>query len=185
MDKHLCGTCGEPMARGVGTEEYSECGLDNVVLVNVPIWTRPRGHADSQIPAIDSLHAVMARALIVSPRPLAGAEVRFLRKYLGYSARVFGRHIGVHHVALSRIENGHQRIPRKFDTLVRLFSAQAVCERDGRAFPEKILPVLAALAETTLDLGHALRVQHLDLEGGDRMAEPGHAWRRSTAGAPA
>ena len=160
-----------------GRIEYRECGLDNVILENVPTWRCDHGHVDAQVPAIDSLHLVIARALIMLPWPLKGQDVRFLRKYLGYSAREFSRHLGLNHVTLSRFENDRTRVPRKLEALVRLFCAQAICERHGAVFPQALIAVLEALEDDRIDVRADLHVEHLGLAESEAMTEPSHAWR--------
>jgi transcriptional regulator with XRE-family HTH domain len=159
--------------------EYPECGLDNVVLVNVPARVCDENHVDLQIPAIDNLHLVLARTLVARPFPLKGQEVRFLRKYLGYSARAFARHIGLNYVTLSKFENDRTRIPRRLDSLIRLFAAQAICEREGQAFPERLIPVLEQLEADTFDAQADLRVEHVALGGTRQMASSKDVWRRA------
>jgi YgiT-type zinc finger domain-containing protein len=178
---YFCGECGEPMTRGIGTVDYDLSGLDNVILENVPVWDCVNGHRDVQIPASDSLHVLLARALIVQPSPLKGQEVRFLRKHLGYSARAFSRHLGMNPVTLSKFENERTRIPRRLDSLVRLFCAQAMCERQGHAFPEPLLPVLEALEVDTPERRADFRMERLDLDEARQLADPGHEWRRTFA----
>lgn len=118
-----------------GTIPYPECGLDNVHLDNVPIWRCKNGHQDTQIPAIDNLHLVMAQMLVAQPRPLRGPDVRFLRKFLGYSARQFSGIISLHHVTLSKHENDRTIMPRSTEALIRLFCAEVMRERFKRPSP--------------------------------------------------
>jgi transcriptional regulator with XRE-family HTH domain len=162
-----------------GSVPYPECGLDNVMLTKVPIWECVNGHRDVQIPAVDGLHLVLAQVVVGQPWPLKGQDIRFLRKYLGYSARQFSERLGLHYTTLSRMENGHDRIERDKDALIRLFCATAMCERSNRPFPKSLLGVLEQLESASLDL-RDLQIEHVDLTDG--IAEPQHAWQEALAG---
>ena len=166
------------MRRDVATVEYRECGLDNVVLQNVPVWKCQRGHMDVQVPAIDSLHMVIAKMLVLQPWPLRGQDVRFLRKLLGYSGRAFSKRLGLNHVTLSRFENARTRAPRRFEALVRLFCARALSERLGQAFPGRLLPVLEALEAERCGVGSSLHIEHVN-RGTHRPVDSEHAWRQA------
>ena len=61
----------------------------------------------------------IAVALIDKPSELAGAEVRFLRKYLGEGSAAFAQMLGIDRSHLSRVENGAMAISRQTDRLVR------------------------------------------------------------------
>ena len=86
-------------------DSYPQSGLTNVVLENVPMWVCKNQHQDVQIPAVDQLHLLLASAIVVQPWTLKGHEIKFVRKFLSYSARDFSALIGVHHVTLSEWEN--------------------------------------------------------------------------------
>ena len=181
MDRpYFCGECGEPMLIVQATLPYPECGLDNVVLCNVPVWECRNGHQDVQIPAVKQLHQVLAQMLVAQPWPLLGQDVRFMRKHLGYSARAFSAIIGLNYVTLSKFENERSRIPRKMDALVRLFCAQALCERLNRRLSKPLIPVLERLEsdQSALDL-RDLRLEHVEVEA-TRTAEPRHRWQEAS-----
>ncbi len=61
---------------------------------------------------------------------MSGKELKFLRKYLGYSGAVFSRPIGHEAEHLSRLEHGKASIQEVFDRLVRLLVGQRIPERD-------------------------------------------------------
>jgi putative zinc finger/helix-turn-helix YgiT family protein len=91
-----CPNCRAEMVESVVEHRYTECGLDSVVLANVPVFSCPAcGERILRIPAIDGLHRVIAIAVSRKASRLTPAEVRFLRKYLGLSNRDFARVMGV------------------------------------------------------------------------------------------
>jgi transcriptional regulator with XRE-family HTH domain len=78
------------------------------------------GAIDPIIPNMDGLMKVLAIALICNPCKLNGAEIRYLRKYVGKSAREFSRYLNVDHTHLSKLENDRYEITPRLDKLVRL-----------------------------------------------------------------
>jgi transcriptional regulator with XRE-family HTH domain len=168
------------MEQQLASVEYRECGLENVLLEQVPVWRCANGHEDLQVPSVDNLHLVLAKMLLVQPWPLSGPDVRFLRKFLGYSARAFSSRLGLNHVTLSKFENGRMRTPRRLEALVRLYCAQSICERFGHAFPRPLIPVLELLEEGDSTFRDQLRVEHMRPSDGG-IAEPTHVWRQSVS----
>lgn len=81
-----CVHCGGTCTAEAGRWHYVECGLDNVWLNGVEV--RTCGSCDRRsvvIPGILKLHEDIARVLVRQPEKLRGAELAFLRQYLGLS----------------------------------------------------------------------------------------------------
>lgn len=82
---------------------YLESGLDNVVLANVPMHKCTGcGEELVELKATEGLHRAIALALISKRGPFEPREVKFLRKYLGYSNRDFARKMNVSPETASR-----------------------------------------------------------------------------------
>src|SRR5215203_2238863 len=92
-----CRTCGKTeMTARTETYLYTESGLPNVVLVGVEVRRCSScGHHELVLPRIAELHRTITHAIIRKPFRLSGLEVRYLRKYLGWSGVDFARHVGV------------------------------------------------------------------------------------------
>lgn len=122
----LCRECGG--ARMTSSEEnyhYEECGLPDVVLLGVQVRRCPAcEHHELVLPRIAELHRTIAHAIIHKPARLSGAEVRFLRKYLGWSGADFARHMGVDPSTVSHWENDKDPIGPTSDRLLRLMVAR-------------------------------------------------------------
>jgi putative zinc finger/helix-turn-helix YgiT family protein len=102
-----CTDCRVPMESKARPYRYAECGLPNVTLRNVEVRTCPKCGAESVvIPRIDELHGLLADAVVRKRARLAPQEVRFLRKYIGFSGVDFARACGVTPETVSRWENG-------------------------------------------------------------------------------
>lgn len=100
---------------------YQECGLPNVTLLGVPaLKCRECGAVRIKIPAIDELHRALLMKVLRKKSRLNGAEVRFLRKYVGLSGADFARRIGAEPETVSRWENDRQPIGPQAERLLRL-----------------------------------------------------------------
>jgi DNA-binding transcriptional regulator YiaG len=80
--------------------------LRNVSLRGIEVRVCRNGHREIAIPRIEELHRVLAVAFANKPSKLAADEVRFLRRYLGYSQADFARTMGVAAETASRWESG-------------------------------------------------------------------------------
>lgn len=108
------------MKTGRENVKYDEAGLPGVTLVNVEVSRCAEcGEYEVAIPRIAELHAVLARGIAKKPGRLDGNEVRFLRKFLGFSAGEFAKIIDVHPSTMSRWETGKEPIGKVSDRLLR------------------------------------------------------------------
>lgn len=113
--------CGGEMKVTVETHHYVESGLSDVYLDGIEVRRCPAcGEEEVAIPAIESLHKAIGSALIRKPHRLAGPEVRFLRKLLGWSGEVFASRMGVTPSQASRWQSdADQPIGAVADRLLR------------------------------------------------------------------
>jgi putative zinc finger/helix-turn-helix YgiT family protein len=115
-----CSDCGSEARVETGTYRFRESGLDNVVLKEIQIVKCPVcGNEDPIIPNLDGLLRIVAVAIITRKMPVTGAEVRFLRKYLGMSGEQFARILHTDKSTLSKWETGAVNIGSKSDLLIR------------------------------------------------------------------
>jgi transcriptional regulator with XRE-family HTH domain len=110
---------------------YTECGLDNVVLKEILVYNCSCGAIVPEIVAISGLHRFIALSLLKKPAILDGKEVRFLRKFVNYSATELADVIGSTKVTMSRWENGAP-ITKNSDRLLRLAFFAAMLGRDAK-----------------------------------------------------
>lgn len=117
-----CRTCGKgELASRTETHLYTESGLPNVVLVGVEVRRCPAcGHQEVVLPRITELHRVIAHAVIHKRGRLSGTEVRYLRKYLGWSGVDFAKRMGVDASTVSNWETDKNPIGPSSDRLLRL-----------------------------------------------------------------
>ena len=84
--KRECSECGKNAAIIRKDYDYSSVGLP-VVLENIEIvQCKSCGYEEALIPKMSKIHRLIALAVIQKPYRLTGAEVRYLRKWLGLNA---------------------------------------------------------------------------------------------------
>jgi DNA-binding transcriptional regulator YiaG len=115
-----CPDCGKDARVERGAYRFRESGLDNVVLKGIEIIKCPAcGNEDPILPNLDGLLRIIAVAIVTNRLPLTGAEVRYLRKYMGMSGEQFARILHTDKSTLSKWETGAVNIGSKSDLLIR------------------------------------------------------------------
>lgn len=100
---------------------YTECGLDYVYLENgYELHDTPYGTGVS-IHHTEQLHKLIGNWIVDLPRPLTGAELRFLRLELEMTQRNLAAVLGTEEQTLRRWEKARAReIPGTADRLLRV-----------------------------------------------------------------
>jgi len=97
------------------------------------------------------LHRALCLHIVRVNRALLGQEVRFLRKYLAWSAEHLSAMMGVDPKTLSRWENGRQKLGPVAERFLRILVLQKL-EEDAKGFADQVLPTLghepAGMAES-------------------------------------
>lgn len=116
-----CTACGGAMKGRRENYRYDASGLPYITLENVEVRRCPRcGETEVAIPAIEELHRAIAGALIRKRARLAPPEIKYLRKYLGWSGVDFARHMGTTAETVSRWEHGTAAMGASAERLLRL-----------------------------------------------------------------
>jgi putative zinc finger/helix-turn-helix YgiT family protein len=116
-----CDMCGAQMKSGRENYLYDESGLDSVTLMNVEMRRCPEcGEYEVDIPRIDELHRLIAQTVASKKHRLTPQEVRFLRKYLGFSGVDFARTLDVTPETVSRWETGKKQMSPVAERALRL-----------------------------------------------------------------
>ncbi len=153
-----CHECGGELTITRARHHYTASGLPNVYLEGVETRTCPDcGTSEVAIPRVALLHRVIALDVANSTARLTGAEIRFLRKYLGWSGRDFARIFGVAPETVSRWENDRDPMGAIADRLLRLL---AVRNEPVESYPTERLsevaqtdPVPVSLSATATTAG--------------------------------
>ena len=114
-----CPTCGKVIHSEIGDYQYKESGLDNVYVVNIPVYECTCGVSYASIFRLPRLNDLIGLTLVQKPALLHGNEVRFLRKNLYLSSKTFANKLGVGKTTLSKWENELQHHSEAFDRLIR------------------------------------------------------------------
>lgn len=105
VEQIRCDECGGTMIGQKGEHRYRECGLNNVMLTDIMVYRCTNCSAGMpEIPATGILHRLIARRLILQKSRLSGEEIRFLRKFCGYSVLEFAEILGSSKSNISRME---------------------------------------------------------------------------------
>lgn len=116
-----CPECRTPMTAALEPYKYKECGLSYVTLQNIPINRCPScGEVVVSIPKVTELHKVLAFAVASKPSRLGSEEIRFLRKYLGWSGVQFANIMAVAQETVSRWETGTAPMGQTAERMLRL-----------------------------------------------------------------
>ena len=119
-----CLSCSAKMKTQKENVHYTACGLPHVTLRNIEVSRCPQcGEEEIAIPRIEALHKAIVQALITKPSRLDAAEIRYLRKYLGWSGADFAAHMGATRETVSRWENGQAHMGTQANRLLRLVVA--------------------------------------------------------------
>ncbi len=121
---------------------YTECGLDNVYLLNGFAYHETPYGVGVAVANVDGLHLAIALDLIRGKRLLAGREVRFLRKELDLSQEGLGLFLGCSGQSVARWEKGQCEMPGAADRLLRLLYLERA---QGNAQIEQMLESLKDL----------------------------------------
>ena len=116
-----CAECGADLKTIATTHRYAESGLPDVILHGVEV-RRCRGCAEEEvaIPNIAGLHRCIAEILVRRNSALSGAELRFLRQFLGHSSKDFAKILGVAAETVTRWQTAGRPVPPAVDRAVRL-----------------------------------------------------------------
>jgi Predicted transcriptional regulator len=125
MSAILCPKCNRPYEVSEATfdhpYQYSESGLSGIQLIGVTVYSCPNCEVESaDIPHMNCLHNLIAKDIILTPLPMSGKELRFLRKETNLKPKEFAERLGVDPKTIGNWETS-DKLSRQVDTLVRLF----------------------------------------------------------------
>ncbi len=116
-----CESCGARMKSGRENYRYTECGLDTVTLMNVEMRRCPEcGEYEVDIPRMEELLRLIAQEVASKGPRLIPQEIRFLRKYLGFSGVDFAATLDVTPETVSRWETGKKQMSPVAERALRL-----------------------------------------------------------------
>jgi DNA-binding transcriptional regulator YiaG len=143
---------------------YTESGLDNVWLENgYTVETHQNYGELVSIVNARGLHEAIGRWLIAQPRPLVGAEFRFLRVEMDFSQRLMAQLIGVTEQAIAKWEKARIKpvANKAAERLLRLAYKEYLDGPEFSAIMDRITKLDADRADLELHLSRT----------GDRWAQ--------------
>ena len=114
--------------REVERYHYTECGLDNIYLVNGFQAEELDGDVYTFVNNPDMLHRVISIDLAHKADSLSGREIRFLRKEMNLTQSELAIYFDVTAQTVARWEKGEVDIPRASELLLR---ALMLCNVEG------------------------------------------------------
>lgn len=121
---------------------YDECGLDNVILVNLECCQDDDGETVITVPNINVLHRSLMKAIAQKNTGLAPQELRFLRTEMGLTQGGLANVVDRDGQSIGRWERGEKPIDRSAETIIRVLTLQHV---------EATVPDVADLAQWSID----------------------------------
>ena len=115
-----CRKCRGQMTKTTGDHRYSESGLEYIMLKGVESFCCDCGERVVSIPRLPELNAKIGEILIQKKSPLAGKEIRFLRKNMGLTGKRLSEIMGIDNATISRWEGNLQRPAKTHDHFFRL-----------------------------------------------------------------
>lgn len=101
---------------------YTECGLDNVLIRNMPVVVDDDGDEIIDIPGINLLHAMILHELSEKKGSWTASELRFVRTELGFTQSELGDLIGKDRQTVARWEKDETDIDNNAEVVMRLLS---------------------------------------------------------------
>lgn len=136
MTCYVCESEAPLRAAKISRYHYKECGLDNVILIQVPaLRCKACQTVTADIPKPLELHALLTERIFSKPYRLSAKEVRFMRTQLGYSQAGFAKRIDRDVSALNRVENEKSPVSDDLDRQVRMVYLKEK-EKPMRAYEE-------------------------------------------------
>lgn len=147
-----CEECGQEIKVVRRDHEYVESGLPGIVIRDMEFHVCPCGES-RVVPRMAQLHRIIAEQVATKRARLTGAEVRFLRKHLGWSGEDFARAMDVTASTVSRWENERESMSVMAERLLRLM---ALRDKPVESYPNERLAEVGRDAEA--------RPVHLELQ---------------------
>lgn len=101
---------------------YTECGLDNVIIEGLRVCKDHAGEETVTIPAVGVLHHVIAQGIVSLPTKITGKELRFLRSEMGMTQSELAEVLRVTLLTVSRWEREENPVTDSAEMLVRLLA---------------------------------------------------------------
>lgn len=103
---------------------YTECGLKNVHIVGLQPFIDEDGDEVIEIPAVNQLHHLLAKLIVLDEKGMRGDELRFLRTKLGQTQEDLASLLHVDRQTIGRWERGEFPIDGCAETVIRRLTVE-------------------------------------------------------------
>jgi DNA-binding transcriptional regulator YiaG len=115
---------------------YTECGLDNVYIADMPVRIDNHGEKTYEIMNINGLHKVIAHGIVNHTHAMSGKELRFLRTELGLTQAEIARLVHCDTQTIGRWERSETALDQKAETLIRLYAVEKLGLRQFKSIED-------------------------------------------------
>jgi putative transcriptional regulator len=149
-----CACGAKPKIKKVALYRYPECGLPNVYLAGIDVaFCKECNEHYPIIRSILDLYGMIAESVALKPQPLSGAEIKFLRKQLGFTAVQWATYLKTDKTNISRWENDRAALSGQSDALIRYLYFRLLEEKENRQIGKEISGRITSVEKTGEDLG--------------------------------
>lgn len=117
---------------------YSECGLDNIYLVNGFEITKTDGDEEIFIHDIHGLHKAIGMSIVFKQGLLLGNEIKFIRTTLDFSQTRLAQLLGCTYQTILLWEKNKTPISKTADRLLRIMFFGYLCPENDRTIYDLI-----------------------------------------------
>jgi putative transcriptional regulator len=128
---------------------YTECGLDNIYLVNGFEITKNNDDEEIFIHDIHGLHKAIGITIIFKQGLLTGNEIKFIRTTLDFSQTRLAQLLGCSYQTILLWEKNKTPIPKTADRLLRIMFDEYLNPEKDRKIYDLINEIANYDAETT------------------------------------
>jgi DNA-binding transcriptional regulator YiaG len=126
--------------------KYEESGLNNIYLESIEVYNcRDCQIKIARVEKVLELHKTIARAIVLQPVPLNGADIRFVRSERGLKAKQLAKLLRVDIATVSRWETDAQELRAQSDVLIRSIYTLVYEEQERELFPEAVTEKIACV----------------------------------------
>lgn len=132
----ICHNCERPYEAWEASIEhpyhYTESGLPNIFLIDITVYSCPNCEvASAEIPDLDGLHDLIAKDILLTPLPMSGQELRFLRKETRLRLKEFAERMGVDPKTVTNWE-ATASLAKPVDFTARVLAASLLWEKEEK-----------------------------------------------------
>ena len=130
---------------------YTECGLDNIYLVNGFEIIKNNDDEEIFIHDIHGLHKIIGMSLVSKQGLLLGNEIKFIRTTLDFSQTILAKLLGCTYQTILLWEKNKTPISRIADRLLRIMFFEYLNPEQDRTIYDLINEIANLEAEVTSD----------------------------------